>query len=150
MLHRCGAGRAGLYLTEQPTSIAQAARPAATMPTHVAPGCTAVRNPPAPALARPGPLGVRARPADGAGRLPGIEDAVGGAIAEVLTGAGTADQTVPDEKQAAVLHAFGATIPGLTLPFGLKPTSEGARGSDVIIEGITSGVTVALPAFRQS
>lgn len=69
---------------------------------------------------------------------------------EVLTGAGTADQTVPDEKQAAVLHAFGATIPGLTLPFGLKPTSEGARGSDVIIEGITSGVTVALPAFRQS
>jgi hypothetical protein len=41
-------------------------------------------------------------------------------------------------------------MPGLTLPFGLKPTSEGARGSDVIIEGIDTGVTVELSGFRQS
>jgi hypothetical protein len=69
---------------------------------------------------------------------------------EVLTGAGTADQDVPSDRQAAVLKAFSTSMPGLTLPFGLKPTSEGARGSDVIIEGIATGVTVTLPAFRQS
>ncbi len=38
----------------------------------------------------------------------------------------------------------------MKLPFGITPTSEGARGSDVIIEGITTGVTVALDGFRQS
>lgn len=69
---------------------------------------------------------------------------------EVLTGPGTADQNVPDNMKAAVLRTFTTTMPGLKLPFGLKPTSEGARGSDVIVEGITTGVTVALPAFRQS
>jgi hypothetical protein len=68
----------------------------------------------------------------------------------ILTGAGTADQAVPDDGKAAVLAAFSTRIPGLKLPFGVAPTSEGARGSDVIIEGITSGVTIALDGFRQS
>jgi len=69
---------------------------------------------------------------------------------QVLTGPGTADESVPAEQLAEVLKAFSSAMPGLTLPFGLMPTSEGARGSDVIIEGITTGVTVALPAFKQS
>ena len=68
----------------------------------------------------------------------------------VLTGAGTADREVPEAQQAAVLAAFTTTIPGQKLPFGVAPTSEGARGSDIIIEGITSGVTVAMSAFKQS
>ena len=68
----------------------------------------------------------------------------------VLTGAGTADQPVPDDMKAAVLSAFDAKMPGMKLPFAISPTSEGARGSDIIIEGIAEGVTVALNAFRQS
>jgi hypothetical protein len=68
----------------------------------------------------------------------------------VLTGAGTADQSVPEDKTDAVLAAFTAQLPGLKLPFGLGPTSEGARGSDVIIEGIAEGVTVSLDEFTQS
>jgi hypothetical protein len=68
----------------------------------------------------------------------------------VLTGAGTADQPVPQDKTAAVLAAFTTTMPDLKLPFGIAPTSEGARGSDVIIEGIAEGVTVALNEFTQS
>jgi hypothetical protein len=35
------------------------------------------------------------------------------------------------------------------LPFGLRPTAEGARGSDVIIEGIAEDVTVRLTGFRR-
>ncbi|MHA7661817.1 mannan chain length control protein LmeA [Mycolicibacterium sp. HS_4_1] len=69
---------------------------------------------------------------------------------EVLTGPGTAEEPVPDDKKAAVFRAFSTTMPGMKLPFGLAPTSEGARGSDVIIEGIASGVTVPLDGFRQS
>ncbi len=68
----------------------------------------------------------------------------------VLTGAGTADQQVPGDKTAAVLAAFSTTLPGQKLPFGIAPTSEGARGSDVIIEGIAEGVTVTLDGFTQS
>ena len=68
----------------------------------------------------------------------------------ILTGPGTADQKVPDDKQAAVLAAFAASLPGQKLPFGVAPTSEGARGSDVIIEGITKGVTITLDGFKQS
>ena len=68
----------------------------------------------------------------------------------VLTGAGTADQQVPEDKTQAVLAAFTTTLPGLKLPFGIAPTSEGARGSDVIIEGIAEGVTVTLDEFTQS
>ena len=68
----------------------------------------------------------------------------------VLTGAGTADQQVPDEKTDAVLAAFTTTLPGQKLPFGIAPTSEGARGSDVIIEGIAEGVTITLDEFTQS
>lgn len=68
----------------------------------------------------------------------------------VLTGPDTADQTVPDDKRDAVLHAFSATLPNQRLPFGISPTSEGARGSDVIIEGVTRGVTIALEGFKQS
>ncbi len=68
----------------------------------------------------------------------------------VLTGSDTANQTVPADKQDAVLHAFSRRLPNQRLPFGLAPTTEGARGSDVIIEGITHGVTVGLSAFKQS
>jgi LmeA-like phospholipid-binding len=68
----------------------------------------------------------------------------------VLTGAGTADEDVPEDKTPAVLAAFTTTLPGLKLPFGLTPTSEGVRGSDVIIEGIAEGVTVTLDEFTQS
>lgn len=69
----------------------------------------------------------------------------------VATGPNTADQVVPEEKRTAVLDAFGAVMPGQKLPFGLKPTSEGARGSDIIIEGIITGeVTVRLSGFTQS
>jgi hypothetical protein len=68
----------------------------------------------------------------------------------VMTGPGTAEQSVPDDKRAAVLRAFSTTMPGMKLPFGLAPTSEGARGSDVIIEGIALGVTEPLDGFRQS
>jgi LmeA-like phospholipid-binding len=68
----------------------------------------------------------------------------------VLTGAGTADQEVPEDKLPAVLAAFSTSLPGQKLPFGVRPTSEGARGSDVIVEGITEGLTVALDRFRLS
>src|SRR6185436_5767777 len=68
----------------------------------------------------------------------------------VLTGAGTADQAVPDDKVRAVLAAFSMDMPGQKLPFGVAPTSEGVRGSDIIIEGITEGVTVHLDRFRLS
>jgi hypothetical protein len=68
----------------------------------------------------------------------------------ILTGPGTADQEVPEDKLAAVLAEFSTTMPGLTLPFGIAPTSEGARGSDIIIEGIAEGVTIMLDGFTQS
>jgi hypothetical protein len=68
----------------------------------------------------------------------------------VMTGAGTADQSVPDDKLPAVLAAFSTSLPGQKLPFDVRPTSEGARGSDIIIEGIVTGVTIALKEFRQS
>ena len=68
----------------------------------------------------------------------------------VVTGPNTADRAVPDDKRAAVLGAFAGTMPGQKLPFGLKPTSEGARGSDIIIEGIAEEVTVRLEGFKQS
>ncbi|MEV5361075.1 mannan chain length control protein LmeA [Micrococcus luteus] len=68
----------------------------------------------------------------------------------VLTGPGTADEEVPEDRTAAVLKAFAVTIPGLKLPFALTPTTAGARGSDLIIEGIASGVTVPIAGFRQS
>lgn len=68
----------------------------------------------------------------------------------VLTGPGTADQAVPQDRDVAVLQAFTSRVPGQTLPFGLTPTSAGARGSDIIVEGITEGVTITLDGFRQS
>lgn len=67
----------------------------------------------------------------------------------IVTGPNTADQQVPEDKQAAVLGAFAATIAGQRLPFGLQPTAEGARGSDIIIEGIATDLTVRLEGFRQ-
>ncbi|HEX2214370.1 MAG TPA: LmeA family phospholipid-binding protein, partial [Mycobacterium sp.] len=70
--------------------------------------------------------------------------------ADVLTGPGTADQEVPDDKKEAVITAFSMRLPGQKLPFGLAPTAQGARGSDIIIEGIAEGVTVALAEFNQS
>ena len=68
----------------------------------------------------------------------------------VLTGAGTADQQIPQDKLPAVLAAFSTSLPGQKLPFGVRPTSEGARGSDIIIEGITEGVTIPVNEFRLS
>lgn len=68
----------------------------------------------------------------------------------ILTGPDTANQRVPDDKRDAVLAAFRQRLPDQRLPFGAAPTSQGARGSDVIIEGITVGVTVALDEFRGS
>jgi LmeA-like phospholipid-binding len=70
--------------------------------------------------------------------------------AGVLTGPNTADQDVPQDKVGAVLAAFSMEVPGQKLPFGLAPTAQGARGSDIIIEGIAEGVTVALDEFNQS
>lgn len=67
----------------------------------------------------------------------------------VLTGPGTADQEVPADQLAAVLDEFRATLPDQRLPFGVAPTSQGARGSDVIIEGITEDITVTLGEFTQ-
>jgi hypothetical protein len=51
---------------------------------------------------------------------------------------------------ADVLAAFSTTMPGQRLPFGIAPTSQGARGSDIIVEGIAQGVTITLGGFRQS
>lgn len=68
----------------------------------------------------------------------------------ILTGPDTANQTVPDDKRDAVLHAFSTRLPNQRLPFGLAPQTVGARGSDVIIEGITRGVTITLEGFKQS
>jgi hypothetical protein len=68
----------------------------------------------------------------------------------VLTGPNTANQKVPADKRDAVLAAFASRLPDQRLPFGLTPASQGARGSDVIIEGITEGVTITLDGFNQS
>lgn len=68
----------------------------------------------------------------------------------VLTGPDTANQPVPDAKRDAVLRAFSTRLPNQRLPFGVAPTSEGARGSDIIIEGVTQGVTLTLEGFKQS
>jgi hypothetical protein len=67
----------------------------------------------------------------------------------VLTGPDTANQRVPADKRDAVLAAFAAKLPDQRLPFGVAPTTEGARGSDVIIEGITDGLTITLDGFNQ-
>ena len=67
---------------------------------------------------------------------------------DVLTGAGTADRPVPADEKQAVLAAFNTSMPGMRLPFSVAPTTEGARGSDVIVEGITTGVTVALDGLN--
>ncbi|MHA7653026.1 mannan chain length control protein LmeA [Mycobacterium sp. ML4] len=68
----------------------------------------------------------------------------------VLTGPDTENRTVPDEKRDAVMRAFTGRLPNQRLPFGVAPNTVGARGSDVIIEGITTGVTVTLEGFKQS
>lgn len=67
----------------------------------------------------------------------------------VLTGPDTANQQVPADKRDAVLAAFAARLPDQRLPFGVAPKTEGVRGSDVIIEGITEGLTVTLDGFNQ-
>jgi hypothetical protein len=68
----------------------------------------------------------------------------------VMTGPNTANQTVPDDKRDAVLAAFAGELPDQKLPFGVAPTSLGARGSDVIIEGITTGLTITLDGFNRA
>ena len=67
----------------------------------------------------------------------------------VLTGPNTANQKVPDDKRDAVLAAFAGELPDQRLPFGVAPTSQGARGSDVIIEGITTGLNITLDGFNR-
>lgn len=67
----------------------------------------------------------------------------------ILTGPDTADQRVPDDQREKVLSAFRGSLPQQRLPFGVLPTSQGARGSDVIIEGITEAVTIRLQEFNQ-
>ena len=69
---------------------------------------------------------------------------------DVLTGPNTANQKVPADKRDAVLAAFTGKLPDQKLPFGVAPTNEGARGSDVIIEGITSGLTITLDGFNRA
>nr|PZN20995.1 MAG: DUF2993 domain-containing protein [Mycolicibacterium hassiacum] len=69
---------------------------------------------------------------------------------EVLTGPGTADEPVPEDKKAEVLAAFATRLPGQKLPFGLAPTARGARGSDIIIEGIAEDITIELNRFNLS
>jgi hypothetical protein len=68
----------------------------------------------------------------------------------VVTGPDTENQSVPDDKRDAVLHAFSGRLRNQRLPFGVAPNTVGARGSDVIIEGITREVTISLDAFKQS
>jgi hypothetical protein len=68
----------------------------------------------------------------------------------VLTGPNTANQKVPADQLNAVLAAFASRLTDQRLPFGLTPTTQGARGSDVIIEGITKGVTIALDGFNRA
>lgn len=68
----------------------------------------------------------------------------------VLTGPDTANQSVPDDKRDAVLRAFSGRLNDQKLPFGVAPNTVGARGSDVIVEGITRAVTISLDAFKQS
>lgn len=69
---------------------------------------------------------------------------------EVLTGPNTANQKVPADKRDEVLAAFTGQLPDQKLPFAVAPTSQGARGSDVIIEGITSGLTIILDGFNRA
>jgi hypothetical protein len=69
---------------------------------------------------------------------------------DVLTGPNTANQKVPADRHDAVLAAFTGMLPDQKLPFGVAPTSQGARGSDVIIEGITSGLTITLDGFNRA
>jgi hypothetical protein len=69
---------------------------------------------------------------------------------DVLTGPNTADEAVPADKRDAVLAAFTGRLPDQKLPFGVAPTSQGARGSDVIIEGITSGLTITLDGYNRT
>ena len=68
----------------------------------------------------------------------------------VLTGPDTANEKVPDDKRDAVLAAFAGELPDQKLPFGLAPTSQGARGSEVIIEGMAKGLTITLDGFNRA
>ena len=49
-----------------------------------------------------------------------------------------------------MLAAFAGKLPDQRLPFGVVPTSQGARGSDVIIEGITTGLTIDLDGINRT
>ena len=49
-----------------------------------------------------------------------------------------------------MLRAFSGRLNDQKLPFGVAPNTVGARGSDVIVEGITRAVTISLDAFKQS
>jgi hypothetical protein len=62
----------------------------------------------------------------------------------------TTKTKVPDDKLPDVLRAFTTDLPQQRLPFSVIPTREGARGNDIIIEGIAYGLTIHLDQFNQS
>jgi len=66
----------------------------------------------------------------------------------VLTGPNTANEPVPDDKRDAVLAAFAGKLPDQRLPFGVAPTTEGARGSDVIETQPATASAIARQAMR--
>ena len=69
----------------------------------------------------------------------------------VLTGAGHRRPAGSRGQEGRGARRRSRTsLPGQKLPFGIAPTSEGARGSDIIIEGIAEGVTIALDEFKLS
>ena len=68
----------------------------------------------------------------------------------VLTGPAPPTSQSPRTRRPRCSPRSPPRMPGQKLPFGVAPTSEGARGSDIIIEGIAEGVTITLDGFRQS
>ncbi|WP_072806801.1 LmeA family phospholipid-binding protein [Rhodococcoides yunnanense] len=62
---------------------------------------------------------------------------------------GSADFTIPDFAKSAVLGLFTKTIDRQTLPFGILPTDVYAEGSQIVIEGSASNVTISLDEIEK-
>lgn len=62
---------------------------------------------------------------------------------------GSADFTIPDFAKPAVLGMFTKTIDRQTLPFGILPTDVYAEGSQIVIEGTASNVTISLDEIEK-
>ncbi|MGL4307205.1 MAG: LmeA family phospholipid-binding protein [Mycobacteriaceae bacterium] len=63
----------------------------------------------------------------------------------LATGPDAADvQLIPENLKDQVLMKFSSVLPGQHLPFGLPITTIGARGSDLVVEGMTHNRTVTL------